>query len=626
MREKVFDDDMEEEIDVFDLECKEWGFSLRDLFGLGLGTGDYGHLTVEHASMLLRNFRSLRHYSNQGFEAAHKLQKQIFSRATNHDGSGEATSLDQILTSHYDMSKPKIRRSLFTPCKRKCMEAPLQNLSSVKRKASSTPSSPLLLSPTLPSTPRSNTSHTVPSKPSGRKLPLSDTLEFSATTSPPSVASGQIPSASTLPSDSSDFLASTLSATILPPSDMRRLPSSPPLAANTMQGTKPRQFPLSIPSDPENVMLHSSSLPSFSRVFSSTCPREIILTNPLPPVDRSITAQQNTLMRVPGDFVFTDVTELKTRPPASVVHAAVNLIRQEKKFSDESGKPIDLDIEDEATGIAIGQLGIFSRTGLGHLEWLGEIAEMQLSVKEEEKWLMQSPDDLDNETREKCLHVLKKCPLNYLVASEGKCSVTVRAFSNLCLERYIDDSVIDTTIARLHRQSTCKEGVLCLPAHTMTWLDTGDKKFIHECFKERLVEVNPEKLSLVLVPVNLSGTHWGLLVIDVRLKEVYFDDGLRWTFSNMSCVLQIVRELHFVFPGCDHFSLRHWLMLKTFKRFGMPRQPGGGQVIGSGSCGVGVILSVKDFIMSGLPFRPSWTFNEMTVHRKNIMKLLLSSQ
>ena len=167
------------------------------------------------------------------------------------------------------------------------------------------------------------------------------------------------------------------------------------------------------------------------------------------------------------------------------------------------------DIEDEATGIAIGQLGIFSRTGLRHLEWLGEVVEMQRSVKEEEKSLMQSPDDLDNETREKCLHVLKKCPLNYLVALEGKCSVTVRAFSNLCLERCIDDSVIETTFARLHRQSTCKEAVLCLPVHTMTWLDTGDNKFIRKCFKERLVEVNPEKRSLVLVPVNLSGTHWG---------------------------------------------------------------------------------------------------------------------
>ncbi|KAK2549791.1 hypothetical protein P5673_029610 [Acropora cervicornis] len=60
MRGKVFDDHMEEEIDVFDSE---------DLFGCGLGTGDYGHLTVEHASVLLMKFRSL-HYSSQEFDAA----------------------------------------------------------------------------------------------------------------------------------------------------------------------------------------------------------------------------------------------------------------------------------------------------------------------------------------------------------------------------------------------------------------------------------------------------------------------------------------------------------------------------------------------------------------------------
>ena len=37
-------------------------------FGLSLGTRDYGH-------MLLRTFRSLKHYSNQDFEAARKLQQ-----------------------------------------------------------------------------------------------------------------------------------------------------------------------------------------------------------------------------------------------------------------------------------------------------------------------------------------------------------------------------------------------------------------------------------------------------------------------------------------------------------------------------------------------------------------------
>ena len=41
------------------------------MFGCNLGTGDYGHITTEHASMLFRNHLSLREYSNQGFEAQH---------------------------------------------------------------------------------------------------------------------------------------------------------------------------------------------------------------------------------------------------------------------------------------------------------------------------------------------------------------------------------------------------------------------------------------------------------------------------------------------------------------------------------------------------------------------------
>ena len=58
--------------------CKEWRFLLREVFGGNLGTGDYGHITTEHASMLFRNHLSLREYSNQGFEAAHSLQCQLY--------------------------------------------------------------------------------------------------------------------------------------------------------------------------------------------------------------------------------------------------------------------------------------------------------------------------------------------------------------------------------------------------------------------------------------------------------------------------------------------------------------------------------------------------------------------
>lgn len=76
----------------FKLQCKDWGFTLQEAFGNCLGTGDYGHLSVEHAPMLMRRFRSMKEYSNQGFEACHKLQGSLFSRATNHDQSEEAAS------------------------------------------------------------------------------------------------------------------------------------------------------------------------------------------------------------------------------------------------------------------------------------------------------------------------------------------------------------------------------------------------------------------------------------------------------------------------------------------------------------------------------------------------------
>lgn len=62
------------------------------MFGNSLGTGDYGHLTVEHVPMLFRSYRSLHHLWNQGFEAAHKLQRQLYTRATSHDSSSNTSS------------------------------------------------------------------------------------------------------------------------------------------------------------------------------------------------------------------------------------------------------------------------------------------------------------------------------------------------------------------------------------------------------------------------------------------------------------------------------------------------------------------------------------------------------
>ena len=85
----------------FLFQCKEWGFLLLEMFGTSLGTGDYGHLTVEHVPMLFRRHRSLHHLSNQGFEAAHKLQRQLYTRATSHDSSGNTLSCKLHLSANY---------------------------------------------------------------------------------------------------------------------------------------------------------------------------------------------------------------------------------------------------------------------------------------------------------------------------------------------------------------------------------------------------------------------------------------------------------------------------------------------------------------------------------------------
>ena len=115
--------------------------------------------------------------------------------------------------------------------------------------------------------------------------------------------------------------------------------------------------------------------------------------------------------------MYTNVVGLKERPPACVVKAAVNLLTKEKKCNDKKGKPIDLEGEDKDLGVSIGELGIFSRTGLGQLEWPGEVAEMQYNVQDEKKWVMESPDNLDKQSRENIFQLLYKFPLKQLVAN-----------------------------------------------------------------------------------------------------------------------------------------------------------------------------------------------------------------
>lgn len=78
------------------------------------------------------------------------------------------------------------------------------------------------------------------------------------------------------------------------------------------------------------------------------------------------------LVRVPVNFIFTDMATLEKHPPTCVVTYAVALMAQGKRADNAASNTVNLEEEDNTIGVSIGKLGVFSRAGLGHLEWLME--------------------------------------------------------------------------------------------------------------------------------------------------------------------------------------------------------------------------------------------------------------
>ena len=75
------------------LLCHNWGKLVVDTFG-SMGSSSvlstYMHLVVEHAAYLTLTTGPLGYYSQQGVEAAHKLSKAAYGRATQRDGGRKA--------------------------------------------------------------------------------------------------------------------------------------------------------------------------------------------------------------------------------------------------------------------------------------------------------------------------------------------------------------------------------------------------------------------------------------------------------------------------------------------------------------------------------------------------------
>ena len=374
----------------------------------------------------------------------------------------------------------------------------------------------------------------------------------------------------------------------------------------------------------------SSASPGTSNI-SIVKPTNILSTHPtrgelgkyqLPSIDSSIIPSSVRITMLPSNFDFTDVMSLRTRPPESIVEKASELIRDKVK-TQLNKKLIDVECleKENNSGVLIGNLGVFSRAGIAQLQEFCEIRKIQVHLTDERKWIMDTSDDLPASSKELILTHLNDFNPNHVVNKEGDRSVTVQAMSYLAMERYIDDTVIDFFLSRYQKTSHPSGSVLCLPSHAVTWIETHDEDFIQQCFQEVVKEVDPLILRLIVIPINISNAHWGLIAINIKDNTAFFDDGLSWCPPTISHVHATVKALHDIFPLIACFHPDKWKSVQSYSRFGMPRQPNG-----SGSCGVGVILAAKDLCLSSntVP-KFLWSFSEITTHRKKLMLELISS-
>ena len=130
----------------------------------------------------------------------------------------------------------------------------------------------------------------------------------------------------------------------------------------------------------------------------------------------------------------------------------------------------------------------------------------------------------------------------------------------------------------------------------------------------------------ILTPLHFERPqHWGLLCFDVCSKTVFFDNGLK--ISLQSDTLHIVKNMLCAFRAMSNGAISEQHCNKScfrlpLARINMPMQPKSG--IGAGSCGVGVMLAIRDIIASGNCCPTfNWRFENMAYLRKELLALIV---
>ena len=144
-----------------------------------------------------------------------------------------------------------------------------------------------------------------------------------------------------------------------------------------------------------------------------------------------------------------------------------------------------------------------------------EISSLRLSILSEERWLTENHDGLSVNEISCIKDVLWDRWTSESILKTGWKSLDVSSFSTLVGERYLDNFVIDVTIWHYLQDCQVHSKALYLPSETHTWLETNNCQFIQRKLEELITSTKEEELELILCPLHMNESHWGLIVMDL---------------------------------------------------------------------------------------------------------------
>ena len=331
---------------------------------------------------------------------------------------------------------------------------------------------------------------------------------------------------------------------------------------------------------------------------------------------------------VQGQVEVTNPLLVNCRPPESAVTHAANLLKELSSSTCRTGGTINVEEpedgdEDEKATVTMGTLGTFTQESIGLYQTMCSLAAEAVRFREENLWLANGSNSLPDLTKVRA--VLCNSRPHEEISRQGTCIMDATDFSTLACERYVNGFTIDVICLRFLEEDKPTNFVY-LSSYSQTWAKQGPRYF-SQMVMPFFTHCAVQDATCLLAPFHFdSPQHWGLLCFDVASKTVYFDDGLK--INPPREVILVIKNMLSGFELLSQnviFKEKNWNHPKLdlpLPRLNMPEQTKTGE--GSASCGVGVILTVRDIVKSRT-CHPSfqWMFKNMASLRKELMALVV---